>query len=134
MSFLPLVRLWIWLSVFATVAGWTLSALGQLNRAGYAGFFGLAALFFWIGRRIWGEEWTGGCCHPSKLRSRFSRPFPLAFVLLSLLIFFGGVLYAPTNHTALTYRIPRVLQWLERGHWFWIHTSNYRMNDRACGI
>jgi hypothetical protein len=58
----------------------------------------------------------------------------MAFVVLSVLILLGGILYPPSNHTALTYRIPRVLQWLERGHWFWIHTSDYRMNDRACGI
>jgi hypothetical protein len=50
------------------------------------------------------------------------------------LILLGGALYPPSNHTALTYRTPRVLQWLAQGHWFWIHTSNYRMNDRACGI
>jgi len=50
------------------------------------------------------------------------------------LVLLGGILYPPTNHTALTYRIPRVLQWLAHGQWFWIHTLNYRMNDRACGI
>ena len=35
MTFVPLVRLWIWVSAFASAAGWTLSAAGQLNRAGY---------------------------------------------------------------------------------------------------
>src|SRR5216684_4366979 len=103
MSFLPWVKLWLWISVVATVAGWTLSALGELNRGGYAIFFATASL-------------------------------PLAFALLSLLVLLGGFLYPPTNHTALTYRLPRVLQWLAHGHWFWIHTLNYRMNDRACGI
>ncbi|HVV00035.1 MAG TPA: hypothetical protein VHH88_01650, partial [Verrucomicrobiae bacterium] len=29
---------------------------------------------------------------------------------------------------------PRVLQWLSAGHWFWIHTPDARMNDRACGM
>ena len=51
MSFLPLVKLWLWISVLATVAGWTLSALGELNCAGYAIFFGLAALLvLWFRR------------------------------------------------------------------------------------
>jgi hypothetical protein len=50
------------------------------------------------------------------------------------LIFVGGALYAPSTHTALTYRLPRVLQWLAEGKWHWIYTSNFRMNDRACGI
>jgi len=36
MSFLPLVRVWIWGSVLASVAGWVLSGVGQLNAAGYA--------------------------------------------------------------------------------------------------
>jgi hypothetical protein len=49
-------------------------------------------------------------------------------------VFISGVLYAPNDHTALSYRFARVLHWLTHGHWFWIHTPNYRMNDRACGI
>src|ERR1051326_4139005 len=147
MSFLPLVRLWLWISVLATSAGWLLSALGQLDRPGYVAVFCVAAVLFWFGRAIWGwsqQPGTGNTTesHPRdtaafsrrKIRRRFSRPLPLAFLLLSLLILLGGILYPPSNHTALTYRIPRVLQWLSRGHWFWIHTSDYRMNNRACGI
>jgi hypothetical protein len=26
------------------------------------------------------------------------------------------------------------LHWLTEGHWHWIHTPNYRMNNRACGF
>jgi len=65
---------------------------------------------------------------------RWRRPWPLGFAALALLVFVGGVLYPPANHTAFTYRIPRVLDWLAEGRWHWIHTINYRMNDRACGI
>jgi hypothetical protein len=54
--------------------------------------------------------------------------------VLALLVFLGGVLYPPTNHTALSYRFPRVLHWLAAERWHWIYTPNYRMNDRACGI
>ena len=147
MSFLPLVRLWLWVSALATAAGWLLSALGQLNRPGYIAVFCVAAALLWFGRGIWGwspQPGTGNTTesHPRgtaafswrKIRRRFSRPLPLAFLFLSILILLGGIFYAPSNHTALTYRIPRVLQWLSRGHWFWIHTSDYRMNNRACGI
>jgi hypothetical protein len=135
MSFLPLVRLWLWISVLATAAGWLLSALGQLNPIGYFVVFCVTALLLWFGRKSWGAS-TSSAASLSwrKVRRRFTRPLPLAFVVLSFLILLGGVLYPPSNHTALTYRIPRVLQWLARGHWFWIHTSDYRMNDRACGI
>jgi hypothetical protein len=53
---------------------------------------------------------------------------------LAFLVLLGGALYPPTNHTAMTYRTPRVLHWLAEGHWHWIHTPNYRMNDRCCGF
>ena len=109
--------------------------------------FCLTALVLWVGRGTWGRakpplsddnadqrpQGPAGCSWRKFLR-RLSRPLPLTFLLLSLLILLGGILYPPSNHTALTYRIPRVLQWLARGHWFWIHTSDYRMNNRACGI
>src|SRR6266446_838818 len=134
MSFLPLVKLWLWISVLATVAGWTLSALDELNRAGYAIFFCIAALLLWLGRKRLHLSWSDRGAGWKKFRRRFRRPLPLSFALLSLLVLLGGALYPPTNHTSLTYRIPRVLQWLAHGHWFWIHTLNYRMNDRACGI
>jgi hypothetical protein len=58
----------------------------------------------------------------------------LSFAVLSLLVLLGGVLYAPSNHTGLSYRVPRVLQWLAEAKWHWIHTDNYRMNNRACGM
>src|SRR5574340_844367 len=50
MSFLPLVRIWIWVSVLASVAGWLLSALGQLNRIGYGVF--AAAVAVGLGVRV----------------------------------------------------------------------------------
>jgi hypothetical protein len=50
------------------------------------------------------------------------------------LIFIGGVVSPPSNYTGLQYRIARVLQWLAHDGWFWIHSPNYRMNDRACGF
>ncbi len=54
--------------------------------------------------------------------------------MLALLAFIGGAFYPPTTHTAMTYRTPRVLHWLAEGHWYWIHTPDYRMNDRCCGF
>lgn len=51
-----------------------------------------------------------------------------------MLVFISGVIYLPDNYTGLTYRAGRVLQWLSHGHWFWIHTTDFRMNDRACGV
>jgi hypothetical protein len=134
MSSLPLVRIWILISVLATSAGWVLSALGALNYAGYLIFFAVAAAIYVFGKKRLG--WSAGEVEFNwrKLRRRFSRPWPLCFAGLTALIFLGAVLYPPSNHTALSYRTPRVLHWLAVGHWHWIHTANYRMNNRACGI
>lgn len=134
MSFLPAVKIWIWVSVFASVAGWALAAVGYLNALGYA-VLGVAGIVVLVEARARGavrfphRPWRWG-----KLRRRYSRSFPLMFVLLALLVFLGGALYPPTNHTGLSYRIPRVLHWLSAQDWHWIYTPNARMNTRACGI
>jgi hypothetical protein len=133
-----LLALWIWVSVAASLAGWVLSALDQLNRGGYVVFAVLAAGILFFGRKALGisgsRPVTGTFPSALKLRRRFSRPLPFCFLVLTVLIFIGGALYAPSNHTGLSYRTPRVLHWLAEGHWVWIHTTNYRMNDRACGF
>jgi hypothetical protein len=123
-------KLWIWLSVLASLAGWSLSAIGELNRAGYAVFFGLAAvILFFVRSKI-----HFSLPPPRKFLRRFRRPLPLAFLVLALLVFVSGVIYPPSNYTGLNYRLARTLQWLAHDGWFWIHTSIFRMNDRACGI
>lgn len=120
--------------MLATTAGWVLSAVGQLNRAGYLIFTVVAALALWFFRRELELQSFFARWHWPAIRRRFSRAWPAWFLVLAALLFLGGLLYAPTNHTALTYRTPRVLHWLAEGNWFWIHTENYRMNNRACGI
>src|SRR5260221_10107629 len=101
MSFTPLVRLWLWVSVFASTAGWTLSALGQLNRTGYAIAFGTFLIFVWVGRRrLFAARIENGgsrmAAHPPSstfplrfraLPPRFRRPLPLFFAVLALLVF-----------------------------------------------
>jgi hypothetical protein len=125
------VQLWIWVSAFATLAGWLLSAVGQLNRAGYALAFAAFAIFIVLARKNLADLKN---FRAKKFFRRSQQPLPFCFAVLAVLVFLGGSIYAPDNYTALTYRFPRVLQWLAHGHWFWIHTANYRMNDRACGI
>jgi hypothetical protein len=130
----PFLKLWLWLALSTSLAGWVLSALGQLNRVGYLVFFVLAAAAFsFIARR---ENSHRPCArmHWRKQFRRFRQPLPAAFFILAFLVLLGGLLYAPTNYTGLVYREQRVLQWLDHGQWWWIHTPNYRMNDRACGI
>ncbi|HVM48902.1 MAG TPA: hypothetical protein VMU04_12795 [Candidatus Acidoferrum sp.] len=134
MSLLPAVKLWIWVSVLASLAGWSLSALGALTRLGYVVFGFAAAAVFLAGRKAFGWEAPVGWFNWRRLQRRFRRWLPASFALLSLLVFLGGALYPPSNHAGFTYRTPRVLHWLMAGHWHWIHTPDYRMNDRACGF
>ena len=65
---------------------------------------------------------------PQKIFRRCRRPLPAIFFLLAALVFLGGILYAPNNFDALTYRLPRMLNWLAAGKWFWISTINERQN------
>jgi hypothetical protein len=152
---LPFVRLWLWISAFASLAGWGLSAAGELNRTGYAVAAAAVAVFFllrWkkqstfnIQQRTSNEDARIGNvgrwmlnveCSTFLKKSfrRFRRPLPFCFGALAVLIFLGGAIHAPGNYTGLAYRAGRVLQWLSHGHWFWIDTEDFRMNDRACGI
>ena len=132
MSLLPLVRIWIIIAALASAAGWVLSALGQLRPAGYAVCAGLGLIWFIFARR--GLLSGGNAFSWPRIKKRFARPLPLAFAGLAALVFLGGALYPPSNYDALTYRLPRVLHWLTEGHWHWIHTANYRMNNRSCGF
>jgi hypothetical protein len=127
------ILIWLWLCAFLNCAGWGLSALHQLNAAGYAAVLlaGATASFLFIWKRKSDAQifpqWQ-------KIKRRFRRAFPLAFLILAAMAFLGGVLYAPTNYDGLAYRIPRVLHWLADGRWHWIHSVFPRVNGRACGI
>lgn len=127
------LAIWIWLCAYLNCAGWFLSAIRQLNAVGYA-----VALVVWVASLFIIKNVWPSACYSSfsfgKLLRRFKRPFPLAFLILAVMAFIGGAIYAPNNYDALAYRLPRVLHWLAAGQWHWIHTSFPRLNNRACGI
>jgi hypothetical protein len=127
-----ILNLWVWLAAYLNLAGWLLSALHQLNGPGYAVALFIFAAMTWMGRGKldWPPDFRGFFY---KSRRRFSRSFPLVFLLVTALIFLGGIFFAPNNYDALTYRLPRILNWLAAGHWFWIPTINDRMNYSAVG-
>ena len=132
--FLRAVKFWIVISTLASLAGWTLSALGMLNKTGYVVFAGVVIVLIFLFRKSALFAPLSSVQEFKKLRRRFRWFLPGSFAFLAGLVFLSGLLYAPNDHTGLSYRLPRVLQWLQHGHWFWIHTPNYRMNNRACGI
>src|SRR5205807_1438290 len=138
------VRIWLLISVLASLAGWALSAIGQLNRSGYILFCLVAGVSFFFCpesfrgcRRAFGLSIRTSARSWKKIRWRFRRWYqvwpsppphsslgnpgrergghggrgrylPACFAVLAVLVFVGGALYPPSNHTALTYRTPRV--------------------------
>ena len=136
---------WIMFSAYCSCTGWVLSALHELNAGGYAVALGiglvLIALYLRSDRcagfrsQRAGVGWIGRCRKAKAAWGRrFRRPVPLAFLVLAVLVFLSGVLYAPSNWDALSYRVPRVLHWLAAGQWHWIHTQFQRLNVRGNGF
>lgn len=121
--------LWVVVCVLCNAAGWILSAIGQLNAAGYAVLFALAG----VASAAWFRK------HPARpdfgwRTRRFKKPLPMAFAAVAALVLLGGFIHPPANYDALAYRTPRVLHWLAENRWHWIHTDFQRVNTRGCGI
>ena len=118
-----------WILTWALLAalGWTSSALGQLNLFTYTAAAGL-----WLACFVAWLRWKGWppLLPPLRLR-RFRRLLPATFAAVTLLSLAGGSIYPPNNYDALTYRLPRLLQWVGAGHWSWLVTANDRMNYSA---
>jgi hypothetical protein len=115
--------IWVCGCAYLNCAGWLLSACHQLNPLGYALALlpGIFLAWSWLKK-------NPPAFRPQKYFRRCRRLLPAIFFLLAALVFLGGILYAPSNFDALTYRLPRMLNWLTAGHWFWIPTINKRMN------
>jgi hypothetical protein len=127
------VMIWVWFCAYLNCAGWTLSAMHQLNAGGYA----LALAIWFVALFVWKQK-TSAQIFPraigEKFARRFRKPFPLAFLILAVLAFLGGALHPANNYDTLAYRTPRVLHWLDAGHWQWIHTEFQRLNTRTSGF
>ena len=127
------LALWVCFCAFCNCAGWILSGFHRLNARGYAVAFGTALVSLFVFRRqIFSDPFRRWSWVAQ--RRRFSRLFPLAFLILSCMAILGGVLYGPSNYDGLAYRTPRVLHWLAEGRWHWIHTDFQRLNTRGCGM
>jgi hypothetical protein len=130
---IKLFKIWILGSAACVAAGWILSALHQLNLAGYAVYFailipGLAIAYKFRHRKNPARRAMAGANWARKNLRRFRRPLPLLFLLTAALAITGGALHAPNNYDALTYRFPRVLHWWSESGWHWIATPDERLN------
>jgi hypothetical protein len=135
------VKGWILVSTWASLAGWSLSLSGHFNQAGYSWslIFLAFALALLVGKRK--SLRSKSSFHPLRYLKRFrenpsnrSSWLPLLFVFAAFLILAGGILYSPSNYDGLSYRLPRILHWLDAGHWHWINTPNTRQNYSAPGF
>src|SRR5262249_32270292 len=110
--FVRVVKLWIIISALASVGGWALSAIGALNKWGYGSYFFAATVilvaFLCFNRHPLFSSWSPAA-DLKKLKRRMHRFLPASFGFLAALVFLSGILYAPTDHTAMSYRLPRVL-------------------------
>ena len=126
------VLLWVWFCAYLNCVGWVLSAVHELNARGYA----VALLIWFIALCVWRKRTSGQFLPRVRWRQfccRFRRPMPMLFLIVAGLAFLGGALHPPNNFDALTYRLPRMLNWLAAGKWDWISTINQRMNFSTPG-
>jgi hypothetical protein len=124
---------WILFGAACNVAGWSLSAIHQLNAIGL--ILAIPAAWLLMARLIGlGRPPLPSRITAARWRKRFSKPFPAAFLLLATLSLVGGFLYAPNNFDALIYRMPRVCHWLMAEQWEWISTTKNNLNTRSAGF
>ena len=102
-----------------------------MNAIGYAvlGVVGLICFFQMRGRGFVtfdSYDWRW-----AKIRKRFCRPLPILLLVVTALVFLGGAIHPPSNHTGLSYRIPRVLHCLDANQWHWIKVEDWMTAVRA---
>jgi hypothetical protein len=114
------MRGFVFLIVFLTVTGWGLSWLGKLEWQEWLSLAGILAAVA-VARREAGS-WTNLWASAGE---------PLAFwpfILVALLVLVAAVAYPPTMLDALTYRLPRVLLWLQDNRVHHFQTADPRLN------
>ncbi len=129
------IRFYLLWAVACVLTGWTLSALHWLTLTGYAVMLPAVMIgLAWLTRGPMGMTCLGGRPRWRQVRfRRFRRPLPLIYLVVLLLVFAGAVSHAPTNYDGLTYRLPRMLNWLSHRGWTWIFTNNDRVNYSGPG-
>ena len=135
------VKGWILVSTWASLVGWSLSLSGHFNQTSYA--WSLVFLAFALAllcgktKSLRSKTFFYPICYLKRLRENLFKPsfwLPLLFIFVAFLALAGGILYPPSNYDALSYRLPRILHWLNAAHWHWIDTPNTRQNYSAPGF
>ena len=140
------LEIWLLYAATCSAAGWVLSYFHILNPPAYLAVHALFIISIWFFYRTPLQSFFRlRTLH--KIKARFfptrrshehplslRRLLPASFFLLALLALLAGSIYSPNNFDALTYRLPRVLYWLQDNGWSWLHTINVRLNNRATGF
>ena len=124
-------KAWVLTATVLTMGGWMLSLAGALTPAGYGCLLGI---LFGLACGWQFFRWSRQGASQKRLRlQRFRQPAAMLFLLLLAAEAMGGLLYEPTNYDGLTYRVPRILHWLQAHGWHWIGGWNSRMDYSAVG-
>ena len=127
-----LLEWFVFAGAWLVAAGWMLSAFRRLDAPGYgAAFLGFVAAGFLAVR--------AGLLLPLPAFARRQFRWPrrwiarlFAGLLLATLV--GAATHRISHYDTLSYRVPRILQYLAEGRWHWIRTTEFRMNAVSPGI
>ena len=121
--------LWLYFSVWCVLLGWTLSVIGQLNLYGYLAGFVVFLVSLYLTpvfrREIKIAKEIG------RIYRRLRHPLVASYYFLVILIFISAIFYRPDQVDGLSYRIPRIMQWIMAGKWHWINSYDPRLNNHA---
>jgi hypothetical protein len=116
-------------SALMVLGGWILSGLSQLAFPGYAllglVLLGLIALET---RRARNAGFRFNVHRRLFVWWKRKRVLPLLYVLVALLIFAGAIVYEPNNFDGLSYRVPKMIFWLNHHSWCWIDSPYIPVN------
>jgi hypothetical protein len=118
---LIIFRLWLCYTAGMVCFGWILSLAGAYHWMGVA-----ALLLILICARIFRKPFSR-LDSASRRELRADLTFP-PYLILLVLIVLAGTLYITAVLDSLSYRIPRMLMWLQEGRLHFIDNPDFRMN------
>lgn len=131
---LRLAGLWAIWCIWAHLAGWGLSALSALHARGYLlllPLLVLACVIFW---RKTAAEASASYVPWRKWFKRMKKSSAwMAWSVVVILALIGALAHAPSNYDGITYRLPRLLYWLQENRWHWIEGQDHRQNVSGLG-
>jgi len=132
---LRLAGIWLLWSAWCSLSGWGLSAVNQLSGWGHLAVLPilLAVIYFWL--KGTAAPPKNNFCPVAKWRRRLLRPLPLVYFTIAGLSLLAALLNPnPWSFDAVTYRLPRTLDWWSAHHWYWIGTLDHRLDYSSAGF